>query len=100
MSARAGFVVAEWSGKEPVGFSPRPSPSPRPAPAGRGSDARRFLPIWTPKHFERWLQFSLAQRERAGVRENGSHALDPHTLAYSRLYSCHPCHPRANSSPP
>ena len=49
---------------------------------------------------ERWLPFSLAQRERAGVRGNGPHGLDPHTLAHRRLYPCHPRHLRATSSPP
>ena len=82
------------------GFISRPSPSPRPSPAGRGRDALRFLPTGMPKHCERWLPFSLSQRERAGVRENGSHALEAHTLAHRRLYPCHPRHLRATSSPP
>ena len=48
----------------------------------------------------RGLRLTLSQRARAGVRENGPHRLDPHPLAHSRLYPCHPRHLRATSSPP
>ena len=75
---------------EPVGFIAVPSPSPRPSPSGRGSHSDRVLGAKTTRNFECGLTFSLSQRERAGVRENGCHDLQ---LAFQHAVSANEtCH--------